>query len=479
MPCRLALALVLSSLPVLAAPPELPGRELVERDLPVLEQALRELHPGLLRYTTPAQLDARFAALKAALGKDQTRAEAYLKLSEFLASLRCGHTYVNPLNLDKAVAAELFSGKTRVPFRFRWLGEQMVVTRDDSAEHVLPRGTRVRAIDDVPAERLLARMMPLVRADGSNDQKRKSLLELRGDGAYEPFDLFHPLLFPMKGETYALLIEPPGGAQRTVPVAPLTFEQRKAGLAVDGRGAQEPFSLRYLDDGAAVLTMTTWALYDSKWDWKAFLARSFDELDANKTPALIIDLRGNEGGLDVGDVVLAHLLDADLTAGAYVRKVRYQRVPDALRPFLHTWDKSFFDWGADAHDPQDGFYLLKGDSDGPKVIHPLAPRFLGRVAVLVDASNSSATFQFAQLLQEAHLGTLVGEPTGGNQRGINGGAFFFLALPVSKLEVDLPLIARFPAQPRPDAGLVPEVLVERTAADVAHDRDPELFAAQR
>ena len=38
---------------------------------------------------------------------------------------------------------------------------------------------------------------------------------------------------------------------------------------------------------------------------------------------------------------------------------------------------------------------------------------------------------------------LVGQMTGGNQRGINGGAFFFVTLSNSQLEVDLPLVGNF------------------------------------
>ncbi|MBC7805157.1 MAG: hypothetical protein H7145_03305 [Akkermansiaceae bacterium] len=49
--------------------------------------------------------------------------------------------------------------------------------------------------------------------------------------------------------------------------------------------------------------------------------------------------------------------------------------------------------------------------------------FVGHLYVLVDSSNSSATFQFAKVIKQNNLGTLVGQPTGGNQRGINGGHF--------------------------------------------------------
>jgi C-terminal processing protease CtpA/Prc len=123
--------------------------------------------------------------------------------------------------------------------------------------------------------------------------------------------------------------------------------------------------------------------------------------------------------------------------------------------------------------PKDGFYRLTrfDDDERGSVIKPALPTFKGRVWVLVGASNSSATFEFAQTVQQNHLGTLVGQPTGGNQRGINGGAFFFLRLPGSKIELDLPLIGTFPDGERPDAGLEPGIKVIPTVDDIASGRD--------
>jgi C-terminal processing protease CtpA/Prc len=94
--------------------------------------------------------------------------------------------------------------------------------------------------------------------------------------------------------------------------------------------------------------------------------------------------------------------------------------------------------------------------------------------VLVGAVNSSATFQFALAVKQSGLGRLVGQPTGGNRRGINGGAFFFVRLPRTGLEVDLPLVAGFPATPQPDEGVTPDVLVTPNVADIASGRDAEL-----
>ena len=75
--------------------------------------------------------------------------------------------------------------------------------------------------------------------------------------------------------------------------------------------------------------------------------------------------------------------------------------------------------------------------------------------ILIDASNSSATFQFAQMIKENKLASLVGKTTGGNQRGINGSAFFFVTLPNSRIEVDLPLVGNFVGAERPTGVSIP------------------------
>jgi C-terminal processing protease CtpA/Prc len=126
--------------------------------------------------------------------------------------------------------------------------------------------------------------------------------------------------------------------------------------------------------------------------------------------------------------------------------------------------------------------LRLADEEGADLLAPAAPRFTGRLIVLVDASNSSATFEFAARVQRHRLGTLVGEPTGGNQRGINGGAFFFLRLPATGIEVDIPIIGLYPPGRRVDGvrdgGLVPDVEIAVTAADLARGHDAALAAAR-
>lgn len=451
----------------------------IQADIDVLQHAYEALHPGLFRYNTPETMRGHFATLRAALNGRRTLAETYLALSEFAAKVRCGHTYANFYNQPASIQAALFEGRNRVPFEFRWIDGRMRVTRDLTGRRLLPRGSEIIAINGVRASDILARLLPIARADGSNDAKRIAQLQVQGDDRYETFDVFLPLYFPQIQTEQRLTVRTPRGTVRTHIVQALSDAQRQGFRRLKADDPTGGFALRF-ERRTAILSMPSWVFYDSPWDWKAFIRDSFEEIARTQATALVIDLRGNEGGVDVGDAILPHLIDAPLTLFDPPRLVRYRRVPDDLAPLLDTWDPSFKDWGDDAQPYDKRFYRLLDEqrSAGPRRIEPASPRFRGRVFVLVGATNSSATFQFAQQIQEAGLATLVGQTTGGNRRGINGGAFFFLRLPHTQIEMDVPLIARFPDGHPPDAGIVPDIRVTPTPQDIATGNDAEMAAVR-
>lgn len=437
----------------------------------ILRKAYEAMHPGLYRYSPPARMSARFDRLERDLATATTQAEAFLALTRLTAAVRCGHSFPNPLNQPDATVAALFGGQDRLPFTFQWIDGEMVVT--GSADDRLKRGLRVLAVDGVSSRQMLDRLLPLARADGSNDAKRAANMELTGYDRFAAFDVYRPLLWKT-GPTAVLRSAMPGGPERRIEVACL-----KEG---EPRGAVQPdIPFRFeMKDGVGILTMTTWALYDSDFDWRGFITTAMDRLIDERARGLIVDIRDNEGGLDCGDLVLARLIDRDLIKPAYDRYTRYRTAPAELKPYLSTWDRTFLDWGKDATGPDArGLYRMTRFDDRPEgdIVRPAGRRFAGPLAVLTSATNSSATFQFALAVRASGRGKLIGQTTGGNLRGINGGGFFFLKLPNSGLEADLPLVATLPRTPQPDAGLAPDIAVRRSAAALARGQDREMAAA--
>jgi hypothetical protein len=97
--------------------------------------------------------------------------------------------------------------------------------------------------------------------------------------------------------------------------------------------------------------------------------------------------------------------------------------------------------------------------------------------VLVGPENSSAGFLFARDVAASGAATLLGQPTGGNLRGLNGGELCWLTLPHSGVAVDIPLLAAFSPGNPPDAGVTPQVLAEPGFADAQAGIDTEWQAA--
>ena len=448
----------------------------------MLERAYGALHPGLYRYNSPTDIVAHFADLRQRLSASQSMSDAYLAFARVTAAVRCGHSYPNFYNQSIAMQATLFDRRDRLPFLFRWVGEQMIVTRDLS-DAALPPGSKIRRIEGVDASRLLQSLMPLARADGHNDAKRRRILEVDGIDRYAAFDIYMPMRWPAlvaRGSVRVDVIRPDGITQRC-DMQLLTATQRRAAVSPIGERPQNTvlWSFESKPGGIDCLTMPTWSVYNGTWDWRTWLESRLDVIASDGTRALIIDIRGNEGGLDCGEPIVARLLDRDVAPIHLSRRVRARRVPDDLRPHLDTWDKDFYDWGKKATGPRaDGFYDL-AEHDGNAKIVPANKRFPGNVIVLTDANNSSATFGFVQTLKANRLAIIVGEPTGGNRRGINGGAFLFLRLPTSGIEIDIPLIGYFPAGPQPDAGIDPDVLAGSNASDIAAGLDRAMHTAVR
>ena len=408
-------------------------------DAVLLEQALRALHPGLHRHQTPEQVDAHFAALRRDLSRDGvTTREAFLAISRLTAALRCGHTYPNPSNQSKAIRQALFENADQLPFTFRLDGRRMFVVADSSS--TLAPGAEVTAIDGVPVPKILDAILPLIRGDGSNDGKRLHDLQSAS------FDLYYPLVFPSSAPRAEISIR--GGQRGPLSVPRVTRAQR--GDAKQSADDQWQFE----NDGkVATLRLGTFTTWTMKRDWRAFLRESFAA--ARGAEKLVIDIRGNEGGdSDVIDELLRYMTAKPIAVTSWRELVRYRTIPEELAPHVSSWDDSYRDFG-ELPEAGNGFFLRKEAT--PRTIDPAPQAFTGRLELLIDAANSSATFMLASIVKEQRLAKLIGRETGGNRRGTNGGRMVFLKLPSSGIEVDIPLVGYYPLTPQPDRGVEPDV----------------------
>lgn len=449
----------------------------MKSDFAALKQTLVAIHPGIYRYMTPADVEREYANFASRLNSDLPEREFFIVVAQFVSLIKCGHTYANPYNMNKEVRERLSGGETYLPFYFTIDGGRMIVAENASSKK-LAAGTEITKINGVAVSEIFAKLLTVTHADGRNtNEHRWSQLELpRGEAElYALFDIYFPLFFPMKDEIFAF--EAVDGATKKpikFEVAAMSKTQRTEEMAKRyGPTADydDGWKFEIRDEKLAVLTISnsiTWRLKRIKFE--EFLAAAFAEIRTKNVANLVIDVRGNGGGsMDLGYELSRYLATRELPPYALGKRlVRNVAAQPEIAKFVDTYSDELMSGlkngvpTANFRKIDDRYFEILGRDNYPAV-KPYENSFRGRAFVIADSSIASATYQFLDYVKNNKLATIVGQPGGGNLQGINGGNYFFLRLPASKFEIDIPVYFQKTAENRPDSPVIPDIVVKRGA----------------
>lgn len=463
----------------------------LKEDFEIFKKTLTAIHPGIHRYQTPASLEKLFAEFAADLNNPLAENEFFLRLARLTSQIHCGHTYLNPNNQNALLRERIFNGKTYLPFYFRILDGKIVVT-ENAAPVALARGSEIRKINGVPAREIIEKLLTVTNADGKNTlAHRTSQIELTRFTAerYAHFDWYFPLVFPLDKPSFTIeAVDTASGKRTTFDIPAMTKPARTA--EIEKRYGKAPsyddgwkFEIRENSIGyLKIENSITWRL--KKIKFKEFLADAFAELRAKAVKNLIIDLRGNDGGdSSIGFELARYLAKSELPP--YAESRRLVRNVAAQPDLLKNLDTYSEDLKANLRNglptnvfkqTENGFFeILPNEkvTTYPKVA-PAANNFRGETFVIADASNASATFSFLKFVKENRLARVVGEESGGNLQGINGGNYYFLNLPHSKIEIDIPVYFFAPLAAQKDSPVVPDFRLVPTVRDIADGIDAEM-----
>ena len=120
-------------------------KEMIE-DVQILEQVLREIHPGLYLYNDSSKITSLFLDLKNSLkGRQMSEREFRLFVMPSIAKIACGHTILIPSKgyLKKAKKEKL----DYFPFPLLALDSSVYILKNSKKDSSKAEGTRLVSID--------------------------------------------------------------------------------------------------------------------------------------------------------------------------------------------------------------------------------------------------------------------------------------------------------------------------------------------
>lgn len=456
----------------------------IKEDVAVLKEVLQYVHPNIYKYTDSLSLQKDFQELENQMLANPSLENVYRSVSKFAAKIMCSHTFTNPWNQVSTVEKAIFHQPNKIPFTFNRLGKRLFIDKNASKNDTLQKGMEIKRINGIPSEEVMTRLAKYTTSDGNNYEKKLERLLIDGAEKFSLFDIFYPLEFGST-EQFELELQNPKNKQEIVKVSVKAMSKTNRTKVLQERygkletSVKDGWKFKILDNKTARLSLKSFAIFRNEFNWKSFLDNVFEEVNSKNIANLIIDIRGNEGGEGIiGEYILERLVQTPVESPAMISSVRYKTIPDNFKKHISTWADFPYDWTKKIASESEGrFYLKDKYGVAQKTYKPRRDGFKGQTYLITDASNSSATHLMAMYAKKIENIILVGQETGGNQKGTNGGFIFFLKLPNTRIGVDIPVIGQQVESDKKeiyDGGVRPDVLVEKNSTDYANGTDTEM-----
>jgi hypothetical protein len=476
----------------------------LKSDIDYTQHKLQKLHPDLYHYISKKELDYKFDSLCSSITAPLTSNDFYFRLSPVIASIRQGHSQINPLTKKlKSSEKKKVSTKGTTPlslFDFELFDNKLYITKNYSKDSSICAGTEVLTVNGTKPAELLNKYKTTFTSDGFNTTFINYRLA-KGFPRYfyNENGLMDNISCELKyNDSIRTLV-----LRKPVKVTPSAIKKTKEQIAASKKLQQAESKRKRLygydalkrtyskqlsfptkDSSIAVLKIADFV----KGNYRKFYKNSFRKLDSLKTKTLVIDVRNNTGGAlrDVSHLY-SYLADSSFRfvtkSEASYKTSLWHIIPFKNKPFWQQAVQTLFipsiiEWDIYS------FLLTNKGKDGKyrfpfpesRLVHPKTGRFKGKVYVLINGGSFSASSLLSSNLQGSKRATFIGQETGGAYNGCVAGIMPVLTLPASKLSIRFGLlVCQSPFQSKTDGhGILPDKKINPTVQDRINGNDPEL-----
>lgn len=432
-------------LPFLVLGQEIYQPQQMHADLKKFKHALEIAHPSLYAHLTPSEFDIFFQGLIERTSVPLNSVQFHNIVLQFIARLHDGHTQVFA---NKALRSYLNQQKI-LPLHVHVQNERIFLTRNMSGK-VIEDGSEIIAINGIPSDQIIGELLKHFSGDGLC----KSSIEYRFGSSYQSFYQVFPMIFGFQ-PTYDLVIRDYKTKKIQAIEIPVvswgdfrTVELQKYGnnlhtASMEEVLAQEAFSINFREtEHYAYLKISRFFkddFYEPKTTYPDFYRNVFRQIKEKGTKHLIIDLRGNGGGIGSN---AAHLVQYLSTKPFTPTKELSLQGNDEYYRVL-TKDSLELDDYFGLKKAINGKYLVSNSDElvELKVFEPIVDlSFKGSVFVLINGGSLSAAGIAAGLLREYSNAIFVGQETGGYAGMSNGIRQLTIFGDSTNLAINLPLI---------------------------------------
>ncbi len=439
----------------------------MQADFDILRGALEEAHGGLYRFSTKQELDRHFDAYRRRINHPMTRIAFISLVSETLAAIRDGHM---SMQYDEATTAALASARL-FPLGVRIEGSRlMVISNDTPNDSTIHPGMEVVRINDRTATDVLSLILPKLSGDGFIETGKRWRLGRSFARNY--------WLFVDQASEFTVTARHDTGPTVTTTLAGVRNADRNGNSNQVNRlmaanlarldGPEDRVSLQFVaDPDIARLRIRGFG----GQRFQALIETAFRTLHDKGTRVLILDLRGNGGGVDeYGALLVSQFTDRPFR---YFDRIHLQTID----PSFKTWrPQTYENLRADTEpDPAGGHLVTSRGHPGVAEQQPATVPFQGKVFVLIDGGTFSTAADVTAQLHHLKRAEFVGEETGGTYEGNTSGLNAVVALPHSALRVKIMMYGYWNAVESDGRGrgTQPDYPVERRVADLLSGVDTQ------